>query len=121
MNTDKEITMTHPIRLLNPLAVATIVAVTALAACQERKPPEAQTPAASSGEYPTPSGAPASSSDPVAVPGKGVDAAAKDTQSGMIGGASGTVASGGKPGSGSTSGAGTGAAESSDAKVDTKK
>jgi len=114
--------MTHPIRLLNPLAVATIVAVTALAACQERKPPEAQTPAASSGEYPTPSGAaPASSSDPVAVPGKGADAAAKDTQSGMIGGASGTVASGGKPGSGSTSGAGTGAAESSDAKVDTKK
>jgi len=122
MNTDKEITMTHPIRLLNPLAVATIVAVTALAAFQERKPPEAQTPAASSGEYPTPSGAaPSSTSNPVDVPGKGADLTAKGTETGMVGGASGTVGSGGKPGSGSTSGAGTGAAESSDAKVDTKK
>jgi hypothetical protein len=56
--------MTHPTRLLNPLAVATIVALAALAACQERKATEAQTPSASSGEYPTPSeAAPSSSSD----------------------------------------------------------
>lgn len=109
---------------LNHVAAAAAVAVFALAACQERKPTETRIPAATSGEYPTPAGAgtaPSASSDPVAVPGKGTDATAKDTQSGMVGGASGTVASGGKPGSGSTSGAGTGAAESSDGKVETKK
>ncbi len=56
--------MTHPKHRLKPLAVAALVAVAALAACQERKPTEAQTPSASSGEYPTPSdAAPSSSSD----------------------------------------------------------
>jgi uncharacterized lipoprotein YajG len=56
--------MTHPKHRLKPLAVATLVAVAVLAACQERKPTEAQTPSASSGEYPTPSeAAPSSSSD----------------------------------------------------------
>jgi hypothetical protein len=60
----EESTMKHPSHLLNPLAVATIVAVAALAACEERKSTEAQTPSASSGEYPTPSEtAPPSSSD----------------------------------------------------------
>jgi hypothetical protein len=118
----EESTMKHSSHLLNPLAVATIVVVAALAACQERKPTEAQTPAASSGEYPAPSQAsPGSSSAPVDVPGQGTDVTKKDTQSGMIGGATGTVGSGGKPGSGSTSGAGTGAAESSNAKPDSKK
>lgn len=47
--------MTHQKHRLQPLAVATIVAVAALTACQERKPTEAQVPSASSGEYPTPS------------------------------------------------------------------
>jgi uncharacterized membrane protein len=57
----KEFTMTHQKRRLRPLAVATIVAVFTLAACQDRKPTEAQAPAASSGEYPTPSDAAPSS------------------------------------------------------------
>jgi hypothetical protein len=56
--------MTHPKHRLNPLAVATLVAIAALAACQERKPTDAPTPSGSSGEYPTPSdAAPSSSSD----------------------------------------------------------
>jgi len=114
--------MTHQRHRLRPLAVATIVAVFTLAACQDRKPTEAQPPSASSGEYPTPSDAsPTSSSSPVAVPGRGADVTAKGTETGMVGGASGTVGSGGTPGSGSTSGAGTGAAVSSDSKVDAKK
>jgi hypothetical protein len=119
---NEEFAMTHWKHRLMPLAVATIAAVAVLAACQDRKPTGAQTPSASGGEYPTPSDASSPpSGDPIAVPGKGADVTAKDTQSGMVGGASGTVASGGKPGSGSTSGAGTGAAVSSDSKVDTKK
>jgi hypothetical protein len=60
----EESTMRHPAFLLSPIAVVTIVAVTALAACQDRKATETQTPSASSGEYPTPSeAAPPSSSD----------------------------------------------------------
>jgi len=53
--------MTRQNHQLKPLAVATIVAVFTLAACQDRKPAEAQIPAASSGEYPTPSEAAPSS------------------------------------------------------------
>ena len=62
--------MTNPNHRLKPLAVAMIVAVAALAACQDRKPTEAQTPAASSGEYPVPTNtAPTSTSAPdAAVP-----------------------------------------------------
>jgi len=56
--------MTHSKHRLKPLAVATLVAVAVLAACQDRKPTEAQTPSASTGEYPTPSeAAPSSASD----------------------------------------------------------
>ena len=69
--------MTHPNHLLNPLAVATIVAVAALAACQERKPTEAQTPSASSGEYPTPSDAAPSSTS-----GAGTGAAVSSDEQG---------------------------------------
>lgn len=47
--------MTHQKHRLRPLAVATIAAAFTLAACQDRKPAEAQVPSASSGEYPTPS------------------------------------------------------------------
>ena len=103
-------------------AAAATAAIFALTACQDRKPTEAQQPPASSGEYPTPANtAPTSTSAPVAVPGQGTDVTTKDATAGMAGGASGTVASGGKPGSGSSSGAGTGAAVSSDEKVETKK
>jgi hypothetical protein len=43
------------------------------------------------------------------------------TATGMVGGASGTVASGGKPGSGTSSGGGTGAAVSSGGRTSNKK
>lgn len=80
--------MSHPTCRLKPFAVATTVAVAALAACQERKPTEAQTPAASSGEYPVPSETvPSSTSTPVAVPGKSADIAAKGTETGAVDGA----------------------------------
>jgi hypothetical protein len=49
--------MTYQKHRLRPLAAATIAAVFTLAACQDRKPGEAQVPSASSGEYPTPSDA----------------------------------------------------------------
>jgi hypothetical protein len=45
----------------------------------------------------------------------------KGTDTGMIGGASGTVASGGKPGSGTASGGGTGPAVSSGDRTEVKK
>jgi len=107
---------------LNMVAAVAAAAVVTLASCQERKPTEAPPSPASSGEYPNPSAAsPTSSSDPVAVPGQGTDVTAKGAETGMVGGATGTVGSGGKPGSGSTSGGGTGAAVSSENKVDTKK
>jgi hypothetical protein len=63
--------MTHPKHRLRPLAVAMTVAVASLAACQERKPTEMNTPAASSGEYPTPAEAAPSSTS-----GTGTGAAA---------------------------------------------
>jgi ferredoxin-NADP reductase len=52
---NEEFSMTHPKHRLTPLAVATLVIIAVLAACQERKPAEVQVPSASSGEYPTPS------------------------------------------------------------------
>lgn len=107
---------------LNLVAAVAAVAVVMLAACQDRKTPVPPPSPASTGEYSSPSGdSRTPSGAPVAVPGTGTDATAKGPETGMVGGASGTVASGGKPGSGSTSGAGTGAATSSDSKVDTKK
>ena len=107
---------------MNLVAAVAAVAVVTLAACQDRKAPAPPPSPTSSGEYSSPSGdSRTSSSAPVAVPGKGTDVTAKGPETGMVGGASGTVASGGKPGSGSTSGAGTGAAVSSDSKVETKK
>jgi hypothetical protein len=45
----------------------------------------------------------------------------KGTETGMVGGESGTVAASGKPGTGTASGAGTGAAQASDDKTSNKK
>jgi hypothetical protein len=54
--------------------------------------------------------------------GPGTDVTEKGgPETGMVGGASGTVASGGKPGSGTDAGAGTGAAESSTSKEEKEK
>jgi uncharacterized lipoprotein YbaY len=62
--------MKHLERRLKPLAVAMVVAAAVLAACQERKPTDAPTPSASSGEYPTPSDASPSSTGDGKVEGK---------------------------------------------------
>ena len=121
--TKTEIRMTLQKYGMNWVAAVVVVAVVTLTACKDREPSVDAPPApASSGEYPNPAGASTpSSSDPVAVPGQGADLTAKGPETGMVGGASGTVGSGGKPGSGSIGGAGTGAAVSSESKVETKK
>ncbi len=106
---------------LNLVAAAAVVAVVTLAACQDRNSPVAPAPA-STGEYSIPAGDSATSSSPAGnVPGKGSDVTTQGSETGVVGGASGTVGSGGKPGSGSAGGAGTGAAVSSDSKADTRK
>src|SRR5512139_2819921 len=95
-------------RSLNRIAIAIAVAtgtltLLAVAGCQERVRTVEQVPT-------TPTAPPATpvptttSSDPVKVPGKGIEVTEqKGTETGMIGGASGTVSSGGKPGSGTVS------------------
>lgn len=83
--------------------------------CSERKPTPPPAPA------PAPSTAAPSSSAPPVTPGSAADVTKKGTETGMIGGESGTVASSGKPGTGTESGAGTGAAQSSDSKTENKK
>ena len=90
--------------------------------CSERKtettvvPPATSAPASA----PPPSTS-SSSSAPVIAPGTAEDVTKKGTSTGMIGGESGTVASSGKPGTGTDSGAGTGAAQGSDSKTTDKK
>ena len=61
------------------------------------------------------------SSAPVIAPGTAEDVTKKGTSTGMIGGEAGTVASSGKPGTGTDSGAGTGASQASDSKTTDKK
>ena len=82
--------MTQPKRRVKPVALATIMALAVLAACQERKPTQAQTPSASSGEYPTPTEASLIVEHPAVVPGQGAEVTVKGTARGMAGGASGT-------------------------------
>lgn len=94
--------------------VALALAFSPLVAC-DREPATPPPPAST----PTPPANP--TSDPAPVPGKGAEVTEKGTQTGMVGGESGTVASSGKPGSGTDSGAGTGPAESSGSKVENKK
>lgn len=60
--------------------------------------------------------------NPMPVPGKGTDVVQdKGTATGMPGGEAGTVASSGKPGSGTDAGAGTGPAVSSAGRIENKK
>lgn len=111
-------------KYLNRSAIAVVsgtLTLLAVAGCQDRVrtvEPVPTTPTAPP-STPVPTTA---SSDPVQVPGKGTDVMEeKGTQTGMIGGASGTVASGGKPGSGTVSGAGTGPALESGERIENKK
>lgn len=102
-----------------PACIA-LVAAFALSSCSERKlaPPAAPAPAATPANVvPTPT-----SSAPVMPPGSGTDVESKKgTATGIVGGEAGTVASSGKPGTGTASGAGTGAAQSSGEKTENKK
>ncbi len=100
-----------------PACIA-LVAVFAFSSCGDRKPPPPAAPAATPATV-----APApTSSAPVIPPASGTDVESKKgTATGMVGGEAGTVASSGKPGTGTASGAGTGAAQSSDEKTENKK
>jgi hypothetical protein len=104
--------------LLLPLAIG-------LSACDRRHAPvePASTPSAPANTAsPTaeqPARPPGDISDPSKGPGAEVTEQ-KGTETGMVGGASGTVASGGKPGSGTSAGGGTGPAVSSTEKTEKK-
>jgi hypothetical protein len=87
-------------------AVALLAAVVgALAACQPRRD-EPKLPAPRADETAPATGR---SANPAPVPGQGADVATPRPESGMVGGASGPEASGGKPGTGTRAGGGTGA------------
>ena len=114
----------HAAQTLIPVSAMLIAALSlSLSACGDRKPDTTTAPAAKSVPAPTPpASTPApTSTAPVVPPGTGEDASKKGTSTGMVGGESGTVASSGKPGTGTDSGAGTGAAQSSDSKTADKK
>lgn len=115
---------------------AAVFAVAAAAGCGQRdagNTPDgvkAPPPATTTSTAPTPAPAtpmpPASdvkpSTDPAPVPGQGKDVTQdKGTETGMPGGEAGTVPSSGKPGTGTSSGAGTGPAVSSGEKTENKK
>ena len=88
--------------------------------CSERRTettPPAATPPVSA---PAPAST-SSSSAPVIPPGTAEDVTKKGTSTGMIGGEAGTVASSGKPGTGTDTGAGTGAAQGSGSNTTDKK
>lgn len=92
-----------------------------LVACSDRTPEPASPPSAPPPASTTSSTAPAKQ-EPVVPPNTATDVEAKKgTETGMVGGASGDVASGGKPGSGTAAGGGTGPAVSSGEKTDVKK
>ena len=101
------------------IPLGAVLAVSVCVACSDKKTVTTNVPA------PAPASAPAntssSSSTPVIPPGTAEDVTKKGTSTGMIGGESGTVASSGKPGTGTDSGAGTGAAQGSDSKTTDKK
>ncbi len=116
----------HPIcAIVLPAALAL-----ALVACSDnRRPygaktaPPGPTPANTAAPTPeSPAAVPPAASSPVIPPATATDVdEKKGSETGMVGGASGTVASGGKPGSGTESGAGTGAAVSSGEKTENRK
>lgn len=108
------------IRALTIVAAGAFGASLTLAGCGDRKstaPVSAPAPSA-----PANTAAPAPTTTAPTVPaGSGSEVTKKGTETGMIGGEAGTAASDGKPGSGTNSNAGTGAAQSSDGKTSDKK
>ena len=108
--------------LVIPLVAA--LGVIALGACSDRKT-VTTTPAPSTtsspGPVPTSTPTTTSTSAPVIAPSTAEDVTKKGTSTGMIGGESGTVAASGKPGTGTDSGAGTGASKASGSETTDKK
>lgn len=119
-----------------PLILAAAVLALAAAGCGQRDagntpdgvkaPPPATTTSTAPAPAPATPTPPAAdvkpSTDPAPVPGKATEITQdKGTATGMPGGEAGTVASSGKPGSGTSSGAGTGPAVSSGEKTENKK
>lgn len=115
------------VRVVLPVAVAVFGAVV-VAGCTERRPAPAPQPKVDPAPPPatttpsTPTPAPTTGSPPVIAPSTATDVETKKgTETGMIGGESGTVSSSGKPGQGTASGAGTGPAQSSGEETVNKK
>lgn len=120
-----------------PLIFAAAVAVAAVAGCGQRSdgntpdgvkapPPAPVTTSTAPAPAPATPMPPATdvkpSGDPAPITGQAVDPATdKGTKTGMPGGEAGTVASSGKPGTGTADGAGTGPAVSSGEKTVNKK
>jgi len=104
------------------VSVAAALVALLVGACSDRKT-ITTTPATTTTPASTPSASTSvpASTGPVIAPGTGEDVTKKGTSTGMVGGEAGTVASSGKPGTGTESGAGTGAAESSGSKTTNKK
>lgn len=114
------------VRVLLPVAL--LAGAFSGVGCNDRKP---ATPATST--PPTPMQSPAvtsppattsapTSNAPAIAPGTGTDVVTKKgTETGMVGGESGTVAASGKPGTGTASGAGTGASQASGDRTVNKK
>ena len=106
------------------VSIAAALMALALSGCSDKKTTTTTTttaPAATPAAPPAASTSVPASSGPVIAPGTGEDVTKKGTSTGMIGGEAGTVASSGKPGTGTDSGAGTGAAQASDSKTTDKK
>jgi hypothetical protein len=103
-----------------------LLASLVLAACGDRQAPAPVVTPAPQTTTPSPpppaSPPPSTSSAPVIAPGTGTDVESKKgSETGMVGGEAGTVPSSGKPGTGTESGGGTGAAQSSDDTTQNKK
>jgi len=106
--------------VLLPMALALF----ALTACDRRDPPvepvtSSPPPNTAAPTAQTPAPPAADMTDPAKGPATDVTQKG-EPETGMAGGASRTVASDGKPGTGTDAGAGTGAAQSSDSKEQTK-
>gem|GEM_PF-6083010 len=115
--------LTKPTRAALVMPLVASLGVIALGSCSDRKTvTTTPAPSTTSSPGPVPTSTPTTStSAPVIAPGTAEDVTKKGTSTGMIGGESGTVAASGKPGTGTDSGAGTGASKASGSETTDKK
>lgn len=111
-------TLIEAIRLAAVPLIAGLFACLVVGCSDRTSAPAAKSTPSSS---PAPSATPSPSGAPVVPPSTAADVTKKGTSTGMIGGESGTVSSSGKPGTGTTEGSGTGAAQSSGSQTVDKK